>query len=99
LLDPKTKKEVMRFQRTVNATGVPTPQKVPAGYYYMNIIGSQHIYDFTTPANENTSITIPIKNGIIIFSYDGNPKRLMTDYVAVVAKRFDATSPAHTTSR
>lgn len=94
LLDPKTKKEVMRFQRTVNATGVPTPQKVPAGYYYMNIIGSQHVYDFTTQANENTSITIPIKNGIIIFSYDGNPKRLMTDYVAVVAKRFDATSAA-----
>lgn len=94
LLDPKTKKEVMRFQRTVGATGVPTPQKVPAGYYYMNIVGSQHIYDFTTPANENTSITIPIKNGIIIFSYDGNPKRLMTDYVAVVAKRFDATSAA-----
>jgi len=94
LLDPKTKKEVMRFQRTVNTAGVPTPQKVPAGYYYMNIIGSQHIYDFTTAANENTSITIPIKNGIIIFSYDGNAKRLMTDYVAVVAKRFDATSAA-----
>ncbi len=94
LLDPKTKKEVMRFQRTVNTAGIPTPQKVPAGYYYMNIIGSQHIYDFTSAANENTSITIPIKNGIIIFSYDGNSKRLMTDYVAVVAKRFDATSAA-----
>jgi len=94
LLDPKTKKEVMRFQRTVDASSVPTKQKVPAGYYYMNIIGSQHIYDFTTQANENTAITIPIKNGIIIFSYDGNPKRLMTDYVAVVAKRFDATSAA-----
>lgn len=94
LLDPKTKKEVMRFQRTVDAGSIPTKQKVPAGYYYMNIVGSQHIYDFTTAANENTSITVPIKNGIIIFSYDGNPKRLMTDYVAVVAKRFDATSAA-----
>lgn len=94
LLDPKTKKEVMRFQRTVDGGSIPTKQKVPAGYYYMNIIGSQHIYDFTVVANENTSITIPIKNGIIIFSYDGNPKRLMTDYVAVVAKRFDATSAA-----
>lgn len=90
LMDPKTKKELMRFQRTVDADGKPTPQKVPVGYFYMNIIGSQHIYDFTTQANENTAITIPIKNGIIIFTYDGNPKRLMTDYMALVSKRFDA---------
>ncbi|MBL7682532.1 MAG: VWA domain-containing protein [Flavipsychrobacter sp.] len=92
VLDPKTKKEVTRFQRTVDVKGQPHPQKIPAGSYLLTIVGREHkhTYDFVAKANENNAIMIPVNNGTIIFFYEGNPKRPMKDYMALVSRRFAA---------
>ncbi|OSZ82616.1 hypothetical protein CAP35_04945 [Chitinophagaceae bacterium IBVUCB1] len=90
-IDKNTKKEVFRFQRTVDAGSIPHRHKVPVGNYYLTIIGSEqkYTYDITILPNENNAIIIPISNGTLVFGYEGNDKRKITGYVAKVSRRFD----------
>ncbi len=90
-IDKTTKKEVFRFQRTVDIGSIPHRQKVPTGNYYLTIIGSEskYTYDVTIAPNENNAIIIPVSNGTLVFGYEGNDKRKITGYVAKVSRRFD----------
>lgn len=90
-VDKNTKKEVFRFQRTVDIGGIPHRQKVPTGNYYLTIIGSEskYTYDVTIAPNENNAIIIPVSNGTLVFGYEGNDKRKITGYIAKVSRRFD----------
>lgn len=93
LLDPKTKKPVQKFYRTVDAAGIPDLQKIPAGNYNLTITGKANyiVPDVKIEANKNNAIIIPVSEGSIYFAYRDNPKRAV-EYTATVFHRF-STSP------
>jgi hypothetical protein len=96
VLDRTTKKEVTRFYRTVNISGVPNKQKIPPGEYLLTIAGRENKYgylDFEMTAGKNTAIAIPVQNGSIVFSYKGNPTRQIKGYTVLVLRRFESRPP------
>lgn len=92
LYDVTTKKEILRFNRTVDVYGKPHPQKVPPGTYFMKITGKTNMVVSNIviePAKDNP-VLVQVNKGSIDFAYQGNAKRPMTDYKASVVKRFDS---------
>ncbi len=93
VIDKKTKKEVLRFSRTVSVNGVPHRQKLPPGEYYLTIADKAEKYgyiEFETQAGKNTAFTMPISNGTIVFSYPDGVKKQFKDYTALVFRRFES---------
>lgn len=98
LIDANTGKEVKRMFRTVDANGNPDPKDIPPGKY-MLAIGKDGNYiakDVVALEGNNNKLTIVVTKGALMFAYETNPKRAVSEFTAVVRKNFDPGSPAAT---
>lgn len=91
LVDPVTGQQVKRFYRTIDASGNPDPQKVPAGKYTM-LIGKSGNYitrNVVIEADNRNRVTVVVTHGTLGFVYDPNPKRPPSEFVATVKMNFE----------
>jgi hypothetical protein len=91
LKDPKTSKEVHKFFRTVNASGNPDPQKIPTGMYNLTVEGKSNVLVKNVEIKEGNQnkVMVKVNNGTLVFTYEGNPKRPVSEYYAIVNRRFE----------
>lgn len=92
LLDPKTNKQVNKFWRTIDATGKPDPQKnIAPGVYHFTIANKSNkiLRNVEIKENTNNKIMILVGKASLIFTYEDNPNRPVTEYTAVVNRRFE----------
>lgn len=93
LLDPKTNNPLHKFYRTVDASGNPDPQKkLPPGTYNLTIANKANLVVKNVEIKEFTKnkVMVVVNNSSLIFTYQGNPDRPVSEYVAIVNRRFEA---------
>lgn len=90
LLDNATGKEVETFFRTVDADGNPDPREMKPGTYDLTIPGKAnlllryvHVEEF-----KRNKLILEVGKASLRFSYAGNPDRPVSEYTAVVNRRF-----------
>lgn len=92
LLDPKTNKLVNKFWRTVDGAGKPDPQKqIPPGTYNFTVANKGNVIVRNVEIKENTNnkVMIVVGKASLIFTYENNPTRPVSEYTAVVNRRFE----------
>ncbi len=89
MADVNTGKEVKRFIRTVNATGMPVAQKIPAGTYTLTLPGKLALVARNVPIvpNKNNKLTIVVSGGSLHFAYENKPGKPVSEFVATVTER------------
>ena len=89
--DASTQKEVKRFIRTVSR-GVPEMKSIKAGTYNFMVSGGNRLTTDAIRIDENSinKIFIEVLDGTIEFGYNGNLKRPMKEFQAIVNPRFEA---------
>ena len=87
--DAKTNQTVTSFRRDMNGAD-PVPQSVPQGTYNLVIKGFDDLYanNIEIKPNTVTKVIVKVSDGTLQFRYQGNIKRPMTEYTAVVNRRF-----------
>ena len=87
--DAKTNQTVTSFRRDMNGSD-PVPQSVPQGTYNLVIKGFDDLYanNIEIKPNTVTKVIVKVSDGTLQFRYQGNIKRPMTEYTAVVNRRF-----------
>lgn len=92
LNDPKTGNTLQKFYRTIDASGNPDPQKMPAGVYDIVAAGQSRMLmnNVQVEEHKNNKIIVKVTSGTLKFVYEGNPTRPITEYIAVVQRRFEA---------
>ncbi len=91
LMDVRTGAQIKKFFRTTDAAGRPDPQKVPPGNYTL-VIGKTENYvakNVTIQAGNTNKVTVVVTHGSLSFGYDGNRKRPVEEFTAVVKKNFE----------
>ncbi len=90
LLDPKTGQQLHKFFRTVGPTGNPDPQHFPVGTYNLTIKGKSNLLvkNIEIKPNTKNKYLIQVNKPTIIFTYEGNPDRPVSEYTAIVNRRF-----------
>jgi len=90
LLDPATGQQLHKFYRTVNPTGNPDPQYLPVGTYNLTIKGKSNLLvrNIEIKPNTKNKYLVQVGKASIIFSYEGNPDRPVSEYSAIVNRRF-----------
>lgn len=98
LSDPRTGKEVSRFQRTVDVTGNPRPQTIPAGTYRMTIPGKDNfvIDNLEVRPDQENKFLITVNQASLRFEYDDPKNKAVVEYAAKVRKTFSRTTPTVT---
>lgn len=91
LYDPKTKKAVHRFNRSVGSNGKPTPQRIPAGTYNLKITGKDNLTwtDIVIEEGKDNAQMLVVGKASISFQYEGNSRKPVEGYIATIVKRFD----------
>ncbi len=91
LLDAVTGKLVKQFYRTVDPSGNPDPQVVPAGNYNLLIAGRANMLMRRVPVevNKNNKVIVRVSNGSLVFRYDDAPDRPVSEFEALVNIRFE----------
>lgn len=91
LLDAATGKLVKQFFRTVDASGNPDPQIIPAGNYNLVVVGRTNMLmrSIKVEANKKNSVTVKVNNGTLRFRYAGAPGRAVDEFDAIVNIRFE----------
>jgi hypothetical protein len=91
LTDPQTNQQKHKFYRMVNATGNPDPQNIPVGTYDLTITGKANllVHNIEIKPNSKNKYLIQVNKASILFSYEGNPKRPVSEYTAIVNRRFE----------
>lgn len=91
LLDATTGKLVKQFYRTVDESGNPDPQVVPAGTYNLLVVGSTNMLmrRVTVEANKKNKLTVTVGNGSLRFEYYDAPGRPVSEFEALVNIRFE----------
>ncbi|MEO8788105.1 MAG: hypothetical protein ABI378_13590 [Chitinophagaceae bacterium] len=91
LLDAATGKLVKQFYRTVDASGNPDPQIIPAGNYNLLVVGRTNMLmrSIKVEANKKNSVTVKVTNGTLRFRYAGAPGRPVEEFDAIVTIRFE----------
>ena len=89
--DVITNQEVTAFNRQIE-NGIPVPQLVQAGTYNFVLPGFNDLYanNVKIELNKINKITIKVTEGSLQFRYGGNPSRPISEYSAVVNRRFAA---------
>ncbi len=89
--DVKTNATVTSFYREMNGNE-PVPQKVKEGLYNLVIKGFDDLYanNIVIKPNTTTKVVVKVNDGTLKFAYQGNIKRPMTEYTAIVNRRFAA---------
>ena len=87
--DAKTNQTVTSFRRDMNGAD-PVPQSGPQGTYNLVIKGFDDLYanNIEIKPNTVTKVIVKVSDGTLQFRYQGNIKRPMTEYTAVVNRRF-----------
>jgi hypothetical protein len=87
--DAKTNQTVTSFRRDMNGAD-PVPQSVPQGTYNLVIKGFDDLYanNIEIKPNTVTKVIVKVSDGTLQFRYQGNIKRPMTEYTAIVNRRF-----------
>jgi hypothetical protein len=90
LSDPKTGQQLHKFYRTVGPTGNPDPQNIPVGTYNLTVKGKSNLLvkNIEVKPNTKNKYLVQVNKASIIFSYEGNPNRPVSEYVAIVNRRF-----------
>ncbi len=88
--ESKTGKVVKRFFRTTGPNGEPDLQAVPPGTYDVVVPGKSNVMARNIPigANETMNLQLVVTNGSLRFSYSSNVTRPMTEFTALVRRRF-----------
>lgn len=91
LIDAATGKEVKKLYRTVDANGTPDPKDVPAGKYILAIgkDGNYIAKNVVIQEGNNNKLTIVVTKGTLMYAYETNLKRPVSEFTAVVRKNFD----------
>lgn len=91
IADAKTSKQIVRTFRNVGANGEPEPIMLPPGNYSLAIPGSTtNVPSFSISPSETKKLEIVVTNSTLAFEYPTNKKKPVTEYTALVSKRFDA---------
>jgi len=87
--DVRTQQTVRSFKREMKGAD-PVPQEVPAGKYNLIIKGFDDLYanNIEIAPNTTTKVIIKVSDGTLKFTYQGNIKRPVTEYRAIVNRRF-----------
>lgn len=98
LTDPRTGKEVVKFQRTVDVVGNPRPQNIPAGTYRMTIPGKDNfvIENLEVRPDQENKFLITVNQASLRFEYDDPKNKAVVEYDARVNKTFQRNSAAVT---
>jgi hypothetical protein len=85
----KTNETVTSFWREMKGAD-PVPQKVPQGMYNLVIKGFDDLYanNIEIQPKTITKVYVKVSDGTLQFRYQGNIKRPMTEYFAIVNRRF-----------
>jgi len=91
LTDPKTGAVAKQFFRTTDGTGTPDLQQVPAGTYNLMVQGRSNtlMKNVVILPNKKNKILAIVSNGSLIFRYEGDPKRPINEFNAVVNILFE----------
>lgn len=91
MLDAVTSAEVSSFKREVNGSE-PIAQPIAPGKYNLVIKGFDDLYanNIEIKPNTTTKVIVKVEDGSLQFRYSGNIKRPMTEYNAIVNRRFAA---------
>jgi hypothetical protein len=90
LLDPVTDKQIKRFYRTVDADGNPDPRTdILPGTYKMAFSETRSLIaqDVVIEKNKKNKIVIKVKKASLSFQYEGDAKRPVKEFEAVVIER------------
>ena len=100
LIDIKTGAVVKSFYRTVDPAGNPDLQTIPSGTYHVLVAGRSNLMarNVIIAANEKKKVTIKVTSGSLRFAYLGKPNRPVSEFTAVVVRRF-ADDRAQTTQK
>ncbi len=87
--DAKTNQTVTSFRRDMKGAD-PVPQSVPQGTYNLVIKGFDDLYanNIVIKPNTVTKVIVKVSDGTLQFRYQGNIKRPITEYTAIVNRRF-----------
>ncbi len=91
LRDPKTNQQAHKFYRTVNATGNPDPQNIPAGMYSLTVTGKSNLLvsNLEVKANSKNKYMIQVNKASLRFEYEDDPTQPVAEYAARVKKNFE----------
>ncbi len=91
LTDPKTGAVARQFYRTVDGSGSPDLQQVPAGTYNLMVQGRENtlMRNVMVLPNKKNKILAIVSNGSLVFRYNGNDKRPVEEFNAVVNILFE----------
>jgi len=86
----KSGKVVKQFYRTVDANGNPDPQEMTGGTYRMIITGKKNTKtrEVEILPNKMNKLVLKVPNGSLKFSYAGAPNRPVSEFNAIVNRRF-----------
>lgn len=95
LSDPRTGKEVTKFQRTVDAVGNPRPQNVVSGTYNLTIPGKDNfiIENLEVRADQENKFLITVNQASLRFEYDDPKNKAVVEYAARVNKALRRSTP------
>lgn len=91
LFDNATGQELQTFYRTVDAAGNPDPRDMKPGVYDLTIPGKANLllrYVYVE-ANMRNKLILQVGKASLRFSYQGNPDRPVSEYTAIVNRRFE----------
>lgn len=93
MLDAVTSAEVSSFKRDMSGNE-PVPQPIAPGKYNLVIKGFDDLYanNIEIKPKTTTKVIVKVEDGSLQFRYSGNIKRPMTEYNAIVNRRFAAGS-------
>ena len=89
--DPVTKKLVLSFKREMSGIE-PVPQKIPPGKYNITVKGQNDLTSSNVliVANKTNKVFIKVTDGTLSFAYMRNLSRPVSEYTAIVNRRFAA---------
>lgn len=91
LRDPKTNAQVHKFYRTVNPSGNPDPQNIPAGIYNLTVTGKSNLLvsNIEVRPNSKNKYLIQVNKASLRFEYEDDPSQPVVEYAARVKKNFE----------
>lgn len=86
----KNGKQIKQFYRTIDANGNPDPQEIVAGNFKLVISSKKasQTREIEIQPNKLNKIMLLVHNGSLKFSYDGTAGRPVSEFNAIVNRRF-----------
>lgn len=93
----KSGKTVKQFYRTIDANGNPDPQEMVAGSFKLVISGKQNskTREVEIQPNKLNKLVLVVSKGSLKFSYAGAPGRPVSEFNAIINRRFEPGPVVH----